>query len=403
MPEFSYKAIKGTGELVQGTLVAETEPALLAQLRRMGCLPIHVSAKDGSTGASWALLKRRGTSSSDRLGFARQLATLVRAGVPLDRSLSLSRDLAEKPALQAVIGATLKELRSGQSLANSLAANPRFFPALYVAMVRAGEASGTLPAVLDRLVEFEEFSAELRGYLISALIYPTVLLGVGSVAIAFLLGFVVPRFAQIFEEAGKELPLPTQILMDVSQAFRDYGWIAAVVISITVVLFARWVRTESGRLRWDQWRLKAPLLGDVSLKLEIARFAKTMGTLLNQAVPIISALRLTREVLSNRRVAAAVEPLIQGVKRGQGLAGPLAETRMFPALAVQLMTLGEQTGKLDSMLLELATIYDREVRVATKRLVALVEPAVILAMGLVVGTIVISTLLAIVSINEVPF
>ena len=403
MPEFSYKAIKGTGELVQGTLVAETEPALLTQLRRMGCLPIHVSAKDGSTGASWALLKRRGTSSSDRLGFARQLATLVRAGVPLDRSLSLSRDLAEKPALQAVIGATLKELRSGQSLANSLAANPRFFPALYVAMVRAGEASGTLPAVLDRLVEFEEFSAELRGYLISALIYPTVLLGVGSVAIAFLLGFVVPRFAQIFEEAGKELPLPTQILMDVSQAFRDYGWIAAVVIIITVVLFARWVRTESGRLRWDQWRLKAPLLGDVSLKLEIARFAKTMGTLLNQAVPIISALRLTREVLSNRRVAAAVEPLIQGVKRGQGLAGPLAETRMFPALAVQLMTLGEQTGKLDSMLLELATIYDREVRVATKRLVALVEPAVILAMGLVVGTIVISTLLAIVSINEVPF
>jgi len=403
MPEFSYKAIKGTGELVQGTLVAETEPAVLAQLRRMGCMPIHVGAKDGSTGESWALLKRRGTSSSDRLVFARQLATLVRAGVPLDRSLSLCRDLAEKPGLQAVIAATLKELRSGQSLANSLAANPRFFPPLYVAMMRAGEASGTLPAVLDRLVEFEEFSAELRGYLISALIYPMVLMVVGSVAIAFLLGFVVPRFAQIFEEAGKELPLPTQILMDVSQALRDYGWIAAVVIIITVLFFTRWVRTESGRLRWDQWRLKAPLLGDVSLKLEIARFAKTMGTLLNQAVPIISALRLTREVLSNRRVAAAVEPLIQGVKRGQGLAGPLAETRMFPALAVQLMTLGEQTGKLDSMLLELAAIYDREVRVATKRMVALVEPAVILAMGLVVGTIVISTLLAIVSINEVPF
>jgi general secretion pathway protein F len=403
MPEFSYKAIKGTGELVQGTLVAETEPAVLAQLRRMGCMPIRVSSKDGSTGASWALFRGRGTSSSDRLNFARQLATLVRAGVPIDRSLSLCRDLAEKPALQAVIAGTLKELRSGQSLASSLAANPRFFPPLYVAMMRAGEASGTLPAVLDRLVEFEEFSAELRGYLISALIYPMVLMVVGSVAIAFLLGFVVPRFAQIFEEAGKELPLPTQILMDVSQALRDYGWIAAVVIVITVLLLSRWVRTESGRLRWDQWRLKAPLIGDVSLKLEIARFAKTMGTLLNQAVPFISALRLTREVLSNRRVAAAVEPLIQGVKRGQGLAGPLAETRMFPALAVQLMTLGEQTGKLDSMLLELAGIYDREVRVATKRMVALVEPAVILAMGLVVGTIVISTLLAIVSINEVPF
>ena len=277
MPEFSYKAIKGTGELVQGTLVAETEPALLAQLRRMGCMPIRVSAKDGTAGGSWALLKRRGTSSSDRLVFARQLATLVRAGVPLDRSLSLCRDLAEKPGLQAVIASTLKELRSGQSLANSLAANPRFFPPLYVAMMRAGEASGTLPAVLDRLVEFEEFSAELRGYLVSALIYPMVLMVVGSVAIAFLLGFVVPRFAQIFEEAGKELPLPTQILMDVSQAFRDYGWIAAVVIIITVLLLARWVRTESGRLRWDQWRLKAPLLGDVQPEARNRAFCEDHG------------------------------------------------------------------------------------------------------------------------------
>jgi general secretion pathway protein F len=403
MPEYSYRAIKGSGELVQGTLMAETEPALLSQLRRMGCMPIHVSAKDSSLGARWSQLTRQGLSSQDRLIFARQLATLVRAGIPLDRSISLCRDLAEKPALRAVIDGTLKELRSGQSLAHSLAANARFFPPLYVAMVRAGEASGTLPAVLDRLVEFEEFSAELRGYLVSALIYPMLLLVVGGVAIAFLLGFVVPRFAQIFEEAGKDLPLPTQILMDVSQALRNYGWLAALIIVVAVLLVGRWVRTPAGRLRWDQWRLKAPLLGDVSLKLEIARFAKTMGTLLTQAVPIVSALRLTREVLSNRRVAAAVEPLIQGVKRGQGLATPLAETGLFPVLAVQLMTLGEQTGKLDSMLLELAGIYDREVRVATKRLVAFIEPAVILAMGLVVGTIVISTLLAIVSINEVPF
>jgi len=403
MPEFSYRAIKGSGELIQGTLVADSEPALLAQLHRMGCMPIHVSANDGVRGAAWSRLMRRGLSSKDRLIFARQLATLVRAGVPLDRSLSLCRDLAEKPALRRVIEGTLKELRGGQSLAQSLAAHEDFFPPLYVAMVRAGEASGTLPAVLDRLVEFEEFSAELRGYLLSALIYPTLLLAVGGVAIAFLLGFVVPRFAQIFEEAGKELPLPTQVLMDVSHAFRSYGWLAALIIIIAVLLGGRWVRTAPGRLRWDQWRLKAPLLGDVSLKLEIARFAKTMGTLLAQSVPIISALRLTREVLSNRRVAAAVEPLIQGVKRGQGLATPLAETGLFPVLAVQLMTLGEQTGKLDSMLMELAAIYDREVRVATKRLVALVEPAVILAMGLVVGSIVVSTLLAIVSINEVPF
>lgn len=402
MPEFSYKAIKAGGQLVDGTLVAATEPALVAELRQMGCLPIQVSQKQAAS-RRWLPFGRGSLSSQDRLGFARQLATLVRAGIPLDRSLVLTRDLAEKPALRAVIDDSLKQLRAGKSFAESLAADERFFPPLYVAMVRAGEASGTLPSVLDRLVEFEEFSSELRGYLISALIYPALLLTVGGGAIALLLGFVVPRFAQVFEEAGKELPLPTLILMRVSDAFRDYGWLAVLVFAAVLWFGSRWIRTESGRLRWDRWRLKAPLLGDVSLKLEIARFAKTMGTLLNQAVPIILALRLTREVLGNRVVAAGIEPLIDGIKRGQGIAGPLAATGLFPPLAAQLMTLGEQTGKLDSMLLELAGIYDREVRTATKRLVALVEPAVILSMGLIVGTIVISTLLAIVSINEVPF
>jgi general secretion pathway protein F len=401
MPEFLYRAIKASGQLVHGSLVAETELALLAELRQMGCLPIQVSRKERSK-ERWPLLNRARLSSQDRLGFARQLATLVRAGVPLDRSLALARDLAEKPALRAVIDNSLRQLRAGKSFTESLASDERFFPPLYVAMVRAGEASGTLPAVLDRLVEFEEFSSELRGYLVSALIYPLLLLTVGGGAIALLLGFVVPRFAQVFEDAGKELPLPTLILMRVSDIFRSYGWLAVLALVAILWFGSRWIRTESGRLRWDRWRLKAPLLGDVSLKLEIAHFAKTMGTLLSQAVPIIMALRLTREVLGNRVVAAGIEPLIEGIKRGQGLAGPLAATGLFPPLTVQLMTLGEQTGRLDSMLLELAGIYDREVRTATKRLVALVEPAVILAMGLIVGTIVISTLLAIVSINEVP-
>jgi general secretion pathway protein F len=403
MPQFLYKAIKGSGQLVEGVLVAETEPALVAELRRMGCLPIRVTPKGGSAGARFALLSRSLLSSRDRLHFARQLATLVRAGIPLDRSLALCRDLCEKHALRKVVDSSLTELRAGKSLANSLAANSDFFPPLYVAMVRAGEASGTLPAVLDRLVEFEEFSEELRTYLLSALIYPALLVLVGGAALGLLLGFVVPRFAQVFEEAGKALPLPTLILMQVANAFRDYGWLAAMAIVIAVLLGARWVKTDSGRRRWDAWRLRAPLVGPVMLRLEIARFAKTTGTLLAQAVPIVAALRLTKEVLGNRVLASAVEPLIQGIKRGQGLAGPLGEAGLFPPLVVQLATLGEQTGKLDAMLLQVAEIYDREVRAATKRLVAMVEPAVILTMGLIVGGIVISTLLAIVSINEVPF
>ncbi len=403
MPEFEYKAIKTSGQLIDGVRVAESEAALVADLRQLGFLPFQVRTKSGAEGAGMRFWDRTRLTSQDRLIFAQQLATLVRAGIPLDRCLALSRDLAEQPALRAVIDGTLKELRAGKSLANSLASRSDFFPPLYVAMVRAGEASGTLPHVLDRLVEFEQFRQELRSYLVSALIYPALLVTVGGIAISILLGFVVPRFAQVFEEAGKELPLPTWILMQVADAFRNYGWMAGLLLVLLVFLGRYWIRTPAGKLRWDQWKLKAPLIGPIALKLEIARFAKTLGTLLSQTVPFVAALRMTRDVLGNRVLADAIEPLMQGVKRGQGLAAPMQTTGFFPPLTVQLATLGEQTGKLDAMLLQVSEIYDREVRTATKRLVALVEPAVILVMGLIVGSIVISTLLAIVSINEVPF
>lgn len=402
MPEYLYKAIQGNGQVIEGVLVADAEAAAVAELRAKALLPLRVSQKGESLAARLPFLAG-GLSANDRVIFARQLTTLVRAGIPLDRSLGLCRDLAHKPALREVVEVVLKQLRSGKPLADSLAASGRFFPPLYVAMVRAGEASGTLSAVLERLVEFEEFNQELRTYLVSALIYPALLLTVGGAAVTLLLGWVVPRFAEVFEQAGRALPLPTWILLQVAEAFQTYALPGIVVLGVALWGVHRWTRTEAGRLRWDGWKLRAPVAGPVWQKLEIARFAKTLGTLLNQAVPIVSALRLTRDVLGNRVLAGTVEPLMQGVKRGQGLARPLAEARLFPPLAVQLTTLGEETGRLDAMLLQVAEVYDREVRTAMKRLVSLVEPAVILVMGLIVGAIVVSTLLAIVSINEVPF
>lgn len=402
MPEFVYKAIKGS-QVIQGVMTARAKSELVAELRRMELLPLQVTSKEEARRWNFLRMTKGRLSSGDRLGFARQLSTLVRAGLPLDRSLTLCRDLAGKEALRDVIQVASRKLRSGKSLAESLEAAGDFFPPLYVAMVRAGEASGTLPAVLDRLVEFEEFSAELRDYLVSALIYPALLLTVGGAAIALLLGYVVPRFAQVFAEAGKSLPFPTWILLQVAEAFRRYGWLAGLALGLGVWLLRRWTQTEAGRLLWDRWKLKAPLIGPVILKLEVGRFAKTLGTLLTQTVPIVTALRLTRNVLGNRVLANAVEPLVQGIKRGQGLSRPLKAVRLFPDLVVQLISLGEQTGKLDGMLLQISEIYDKEVRTAAKRLVSLVEPAIILVMGLVVGSIVVSTLLAIVSINEVPF
>jgi len=402
VPEYVYKAIKTNGQMVEGVMSAAAESELLAGLREQGLLPIQVSPKQGAARQRLASMWRRRSSSRDRLTFGRQLATLVRAGIPLDRSLALCRDLAEKEPMQELIQQVLKDLRSGKSLAASLSAAGNFFPPLYIAMVRAGEASGTLAAVLDRLVEFEEFSEELRNYLISAMIYPSLLVVVGGAAITLLLGFVVPRFAQVFEEAGRDLPLPTWILMQVSNGFRSYGWAAALLFAVALVAGRQWVRTEAGRMRWDSLKLRAPVLGPVWRKLEVSRFSKTLGTLLGQAVPIVPALRLTHDVLGNRVLAASIEPLVQGVKRGQGLAAPLKAGGQFPPMVGQMVTLGEETGKLDSMLLQVADVYDREVRTATKRLMALVEPAVILVMGLIVGAIVVSTLLAIVSINEVP-
>jgi len=403
VPEYAYKALKANGEVIQGFLGADSEGAVVAELRRKQMLPLRVAPPKGAKAAPFAVLLRRRLTSQDRLVFVQQLSTLVRAGIPLDRCLSLCRDLAEKEELRALIQTAWRELRSGKSLADSFAACGRFFPPIYTAMVRAGEASGTLPAVLDRLVEFEEFNEELRNYLISALIYPALLVTVGGLAICLLLGWVVPRFAQVFQESGIPLPLPTWLLMQVAEGFRRFGWLAALILILAFWAGTRWVRTDSGRLRWDGWKLKTPLVGAVWLKLEIGRFAKTLGTLLSQAVPILSALRLTRDVMRNRVLAAAVEPVMQGVKRGAGLAEPMAQAGVFPSLTVQLARIGEQTGRLDAMLLQLSAMYDQEVRRSTKRLVAMVEPAVILVMGVIVGAIVISTLLAIVSVNEVPF
>lgn len=402
MPEFHYRAMQGTGRLAEGVVLAETESAAAAQLRVQGYLPLHIARRREARPLRFPFPNRR-LRADDRVVFARQLATLVRAGVPLDRSLALCRDLADKKALREIVESVLSQLRYGNSLADSLTATGRFFPPLYIAMVRAGEASGTLPLVLDRLVEFEEFSQELRNYLLSALIYPTLLLVVGGTAIAVLLGYVIPRFAQIFEEAGRALPLSTWVLLQIGKTLQHYGWLLGVLLVLAVWGGRRWLQTETGRSRWDEKTLRVPILGSVLLKLEIARFAKTLGTLLAQNVPIVTALRLTQGVLGNRVLAKSVDPLILGLKRGQGLSTPLAQAGLFPPLAIQLVTVGEHTGRLDAMLLQVAEVYDREVRTGIKRLVALVEPSIILVMGLIVGAIVISTLLAIVSVNEVPF
>jgi general secretion pathway protein F len=293
-------------------------------------------------------------------------------------------------------------VRAGKSLADALEAQGKAFSRLYVNMVRAGQASGTLAAIFERLAQLEAAAAEWRSQLISSLIYPALLTAVAVASLAILMNVVVPRFAQVFESTGLPIPLPTYLLLETSRLIETYGWIALLAVIAGAILFRRALQTPAGRESWDRFLLRVPLVGDLLRRAETARFARTMATLVAGSVPLVQSLGLAKDVIGNRVMAASLDRVAQGVKRGEGIAAPMRQTGVFPPLAAHLLTVGEETGHLDTVFERLANIYDRETQVAVRRLTALFEPVVILGMGLMVGVIVLSLLMAITSINEVP-
>jgi general secretion pathway protein F len=301
------------------------------------------------------------------------------------------------------MGDVLRSVRGGSSLADALAKHhPRPFSRLYVNMVRAGEKGGVLESTLRRLAEFLEESQEFRDAMVSALIYPVLLVGVGTAAVIFLLAFVVPRFAAIFGDLEATLPLPTLMLLRLSETIQRHGWLLsiaglAVLVAIRIVL-----STAAGRLRADRLLLGLPIVGEVLVKIEVARFTRILGTLLRSGVALVNALGVATELLANRALARAVAGLGDGVRRGAGLAQPIADAGVFPRLAVHMVRVGEETGRLEEMLLRVAVAYEADSRKLVKRLIALAEPCVILVMGLVVGFIVVAMLLAILSFTDIP-
>lgn len=404
MPEFFYRAVTMAGKPAQGALSGATEKAVARELHRQGLVPVYIGSRRQSAAGGLALpwLGRSRVRSRDRLFFTQELSTLVNSGLPLDRALSICAELTERKALRSVITDVLQELKGGKSLGDSLEGHPEVFSELYRNMIRAGEASGSLDVALERLADLERSSDELRGQLISAMIYPLLLALVATGSILVMMYYVVPRFAQVFSESGMPIPTPTYLLLAASDLLRNYGWIAALALA-AVISGARYhVRTPAGRRRWHAWKLKLPVAGDVFRKVETARFARTMATLLANGVPLLQALRIVKGLLGNVVLEDSLTAVAQGVQRGEGLAGPLRKTGAFPPLAGHLLTVGEETGKLDVMFQRMADIYDNDTRAAIKRATALFEPLVILTMGLVVGAMVLSMLLAIVSINDVP-
>jgi general secretion pathway protein F len=400
MAAFYFRAVTPDGKLRTGTLSGASEREVARELRRQGLIPVYVGSEPKKGFAlrlpAWHRGRRR-----DVLFFTQELATLLGAGVPLDRALAITSELTERTEFRLVVQDVLRILKGGKSLADSLAAHPEYFSELYVNIVRAGEASGALAPVFERLAEFERTRDELRNYILSSMIYPALLVVVGLASITLMLYFVVPRFAQVFEESRLRMPAATQILLEASNLLKRFGWIVFASVAAVLAGLRAYIRTPAGRWWWDGLRLRLPLLGEALRRAETARFARAMETLVANGVPLVQSLNIAARILGNQRIARALEAVAQGVKRGEGIAGPVRKSGHFPALAAHLLSVGEETGRLDQMFGRMAEIYENDTRTAIRRFTTLFEPLVILVMGVMVGILVLSMLLAITSINEV--
>jgi len=397
---FQFRAVASDGKLRTGTLTAESEKIAAQELKRQGLIPVFVGVKK-KAGFQIALPVFHAGRRKDVLFFTQELSTLLSAGIPVDRALSITSELTVRTSFRALVQDVLRLLKSGKSFADSLGAHPDYFSELYISMVRAGEASGSLAVIFERLAEFERTRDDLRGYIVSSLVYPGLLSAVGLTSIIILLNFVVPRFAQIFSDPRIKIPTPTYILLEVSRYMRTYWLPALIVIVGGLLILIAYIRTPKGHFWWDSTRLKIPVLGDALRKAETARFARAMATLVTASVPLVQCLGISRGILNNLRISATLEPIAQGVKRGEGIAAPLRRAGEFPPLAGHLLAVGEETGHLDAMFERMADIYDVETRTAIRRFTSLFEPMIILVMGVIVGTLILSLMLAITSINDV--
>jgi general secretion pathway protein F len=399
---YFFRAVAADGKPRTGTLMADTDKVVAQELRRQGLIPVYIGLEKGpSGGLDIKLPSFSGGRRKDVLFFTQEMSTLLSAGIPLDRALTIAGELTTKAEFRSIILDVTRLIKGGKTLADALAAHPVYFPDLYTNMVRAGEASGSLAQIFERLAEFERTRDELRGYIIGSLIYPALLSVVGLGSILMLLNFVVPRFAQIFSDPRMTIPTPTLLMLRASELLQAYGLFGLVAVTVAIIAFQAYIRTSAGRDWWDGFRLKIPLLGDALRKAETARFARAMGTLVQSSVPLVQSIGIARGILNNRRIAGTLEKVAQGVKRGEGIAGPLMRAGEFPPLAGHLLTVGEETGHLDAMFHRMADIYEGETRTAIRRFTTVFEPIIILVMGIMVGTLILSLMMAITSINDV--
>jgi general secretion pathway protein F len=401
MPLFEYKAVAPSGETVQGTMEAASLDMVVLKLQEAGNVPLHArESGSGGFGLSALRMGRRGMNAREVGEFTQQLSTLLVAGLPLDRSLQVLQELSENERVKRTVTEIRDKVREGGSLSDALEEQHGAFNRLFVNMVRAGEVGGTLDVTLTRLTDYLERSRELKDSIVSALIYPILLLVLAAGSLILLLVYVIPQFTPIFEELGGDLPFITKLVLGAGSILQNFWWAIVLVTTLVVVQFRRMLADPEKRFAWDGRVLSMRWVGDLVGKIEIARLSRTLGTLLTNGVPLLGALSIARNVLSNTVLRKDVSDAARKVKTGGGLAHNLAKGGRFPRLALQMMSVGEETGQLDTMLMKVSDTYDLEVRNTIDRLLSVFTPVVTLFLAVLIGTIVLSVLVAILSIND---
>lgn len=399
MQKFLYKARDGNKQMLEGTLEAESEQDALNQLTQMGYFPLSLQSDRSGPPPADATDRGGGLFSRVRRRdvtlVTRQLADLLEAEVTLVRSLEVLRDQTENVKMARVVGDLTARLRDGKSLSDALGTHPRIFSPLYVSLVRSGEVGGMLPEVLSRLADFSEKEDELRGKIRSAMAYPSLILAVGMTTVAVLLAFVVPRLELLFQESGQALPMATQVMIDTSKGLLKYWPLILSGIVLVGFLVKRGGLSAADRTALDRLKLRIPVWGSLLRKVEIARFTRSLGTLLKHGVPILSAMGVASQAAGNRTLADDLGEVSKKLQGGSTLAQAIAANSLFPATVRQMIAVAEEAGTLDRSLLRIAETYEREAERAMKTISTLLEPAMILFVGLVVGGIVISMLLPI--------
>jgi len=403
MPLYAYRGLDTGGHAVGGVVDADSPRGARQKLRRTGVFPTDLNEERRDAPRTLPLLARRPerVPAAELAAITRQFSTLVAAGLPLVEALGALSEQAERPVLSRTLAQVRQEVTEGSSLADALARHPRIFVSLYVNMVRAGEASGALHVVLERLADYTENQARLLGKVRSALTYPAIMLILSATILFFLLSYVVPKVTRIFQETHQQLPLPTRLLLGVSDFAAQWWWVLLLGMAGIAIGVLRWSRTPGGRDRIDHWMLRVPYFGRLTQKLAVARFARTLSTLLASGIGLLPALDIVKSIVDNTVLTRAIERARDAIREGQSIAPPLRESGLFPPLVVHMVAVGERSGQLEAMLGKAADTYDDEVENAVTALTTILEPIIIVFMGGVVLFIVLAILLPIFELNRI--